>query len=64
VSETSRSSRSFLEVIVAVVLVVAVAAVILGVLSWLAGAFWWIVKVAVLALVAFLVVRLLVSRRR
>jgi hypothetical protein len=64
VSQASRSTRSFLEVIVAVVLVVAVAAVLLGVLSWLAGAFWWLVKVAVLALVVFLVVRLVMSRRR
>ena len=48
----------------AVVLVIAVAAIVIGVLSWLAGAFWWLVKLAVIALVIFLVVRLLMSRRR
>jgi len=37
-------------VVVAVVLVVAVAAIVIGVLSWLAGAFWLLVKLAIIAL--------------
>lgn len=61
---TNGTSRALIEVIVAVVLVVAVAAIMIGVLSWLAGAFWWLVKLAVIALVIFVVVRLLMSRHR
>jgi hypothetical protein len=64
VSESTGTSRALLEVIVAVVLVVAVAAIVIGVLSWLAGAFWFLVKLAVIALVIFLVVRLLLRRHR
>jgi len=60
----SSGSRALVEVIVAVVIVVAVAAVAIGVLSWLAGAFWWLVKVAIIALVAYLIARLLVRRHR
>jgi hypothetical protein len=63
VSESRRSSRSLLEVIVAIVLVVFVAAVMIGVLHWLAGAFWLLVKLAVIGVAAFLVVRLLMRRR-
>ena len=55
----SSGSRALVEVIV-----VAVAAVAIGVLSWLAGAFWWLVKVAIIALVAYLIARLLVRRHR
>jgi len=60
----SSGSRALVEVIVAVVIVVAVAAVAIGFLSWLAGAFWWLVKVAIIALVAYLIARLLVRRHR
>jgi hypothetical protein len=64
VSESTQSSRAYIEVIVAVVLVVAVAAIVIAVLGWLAGAFWWLVKLAVIALVVYLVVRLLLRRHR
>jgi hypothetical protein len=64
VSESTQSSRAYIEVIVAVVLVVAVAALMIAVLGWLAGAFWWLVKLAVISLVAYLVVRLLLRRHR
>ena len=63
-SESTGTSRALVEVIVAVVLVVAVAAVVIGVLSWLAGAFWFLLKLAVIGLVIFLVVSLLVRRHR
>ena len=63
-SQSSGTSRALVEVLVAVVLVIAVAAIVIGVLSWLAGAFWWLVKLAVIALVIFVVVRLLMSRHR
>jgi len=63
-SESSGTSRALIEVIVAVVLVVAVAAIVLGVLSWLAGAFWWLLKLAIIGLAVFIVVSLLVRRRR
>jgi hypothetical protein len=64
VSESSGTSRALIEVIVAVVLVVAVAAIVIGVLGWLAGAFWWLFKLAVIGLVIFVVVSLLMRRRR
>jgi hypothetical protein len=64
VSESTGTSRALIEVIVAVVLVVAVAAIVIGVLSWLAGAFWFLLKLAVIGLVIFLVVSLLVRRHR
>jgi hypothetical protein len=64
VSERPRTSRALVEVVVAVVLVVAVAAIAIGVLSWLAGAFWWLVKVAVVVGIAYLVVRVLLRRHR
>lgn len=63
-SESTGTSRALIEVIVAVVLVVAVAAIVIGVLSWLAGAFWFLLKLAVIGLVIFLVVSLLVRRHR
>jgi len=63
-SQSSGTSKALVEIVVAVVLVVAVAAIVIGVLGWLAGAFWWLVKLAVIALVIFVVVRLLMSRRR
>jgi hypothetical protein len=62
VSDT-RSSRALLEVIVAVVLVAAVAAIGFGVLGWLAGAIWTLVKVVILVGVLYLVIRLLLARR-
>jgi hypothetical protein len=51
-------------VVVAVVLVIALGAIFIGVLGWLAGLFWTVFKLAVLALVIYLVVRLLLARRR
>jgi len=63
-SESTGTSRALIEVIVAVVLVVAVAAIVIGVLSWLAGAFWFLLKLAVIGLVIFLVVSLLIRRHR
>jgi hypothetical protein len=63
-SETQGTSRSLLEVVVAVVLVIALGAIFIGVLGWLAGLFWTVFKLAVLALVIYLVVRLLLARRR
>ena len=60
----SSGSRALVEVIVAVVIVVAVAAVAIGVLSWLAGAFWWLVKVAVVGIAAYLIVRAVLRRDR
>ncbi|HEV3213687.1 MAG TPA: hypothetical protein VGZ03_09870 [Acidimicrobiales bacterium] len=63
-SESTGTSRALVEVIVAVVLVVAVAAIVIGVLSWLAGVFWLLVKLAVIGLVIFLVVGLLLRRHR
>jgi hypothetical protein len=52
-----------LEVIVAIVLVVAFASILLTVLGWLAGAVWWLFKLAVLAVIIYVVVRVLMSRR-
>jgi hypothetical protein len=63
-SETQGTSRALLEVVVAVVLVVALAAIFIGALSWLAGIFWTLFKLAVLAIVVYLVVRLLLARRK
>lgn len=64
-SESSGSgSKALVEVVVAVVLVIALAAVVIGVLSWLAGAFWWLIKLAVIALVAYVIARLLIRRHR
>jgi len=63
-SQTEGSSRALIEVVVAVVLVVAVAAIVIGVLSWLAGAFWLLVKLAIIALAVFIVVRLMMRRHR
>src|ERR1700693_3510202 len=54
-SQSSGTSKALVEIVVAVVLVVAVAAIVIGVLGWLAGAFWWLVKLAVIALVIFVV---------
>jgi hypothetical protein len=51
-----------LEVVVAIVLVIAFASILLAVLGWLAGALWWLFKIAVLAVVIYVVVRLLISR--
>ena len=45
-------------------LVVAVAAILIAVLGWLAGAFWWLFKLAFIAVVVYVVVRLLLRRRR
>jgi hypothetical protein len=63
-SETHGSSRALLEVVVAVVLVIALGAIFIGVLGWLAGIFWTVFKLAVLALIIYLVARLLLSRHR
>jgi hypothetical protein len=63
-SETQGSSRALLEVVVAVVLVIALGAIFIGVLGWLAGIFWTVFKLAVLALIIYLVARLLLSRHR
>jgi hypothetical protein len=59
-----RSSHALVEVVVGVILIVALGSVLIGVLGWLAGAFWWLFKVAVLIGVCYLVVRLLMSRHR
>lgn len=58
------SSRALIEIIIAIVLVVAFASIFLTVLGWLAGALWWLFKVAVVVIVIFLVVRLLMNRHR
>jgi hypothetical protein len=58
------TTRSFVEVIVAVVIVVAIAAFVIWLLGVFAGIFWWLLKVAIVVLAVFLVVRLLFSRRR
>lgn len=60
---TASSSRALLEVIVAIVLVVAFASILLTVLGWLAGAVWWLFKLAFLAVIIYVVVRVLMSRR-
>jgi hypothetical protein len=63
-SEAQGTSRALLEVVVAVVLVVALAAIFIGVLGWLAGIFWTVFKFAALAIVIYLVVRLLLARHK
>ena len=62
--KTESSSRSLTQTLVAVVLVVFVAAVLFAVLGWLAGAFWWLVKVAVVGIAAYLIVRAVLRRDR
>jgi len=51
-------------VIVAVVLVIAAASVLIFLLGALEGIVWWILKIAILFAVLYLVVRLVVSRSR
>ena len=63
-STSGSGTKTLVEVVVAVVLVVALASVAIGVLSWLAGAFWLVVKLAVLALACYLIVRVLLRRHR
>jgi hypothetical protein len=64
VPKTDSSPRSLTQTLVAVVLVVFVAAVLFAVFGWLAGAFWWLVKVAVFVLIAYLIVRAVLRRDR
>ncbi len=58
------TSRALLDVIVAVVLVIAAASVLIFLLGALEGIVWWILKIAILFAVLYLVVRLVVSRSR
>ena len=58
------TSRALLDVIVAVVLVIAAASVLIFLLGAPEGIVWWILKIAILFAVLYLVVRLVVSRSR
>jgi 4-hydroxybenzoate polyprenyltransferase len=62
VAQRTSSSRALVEVILAIVLVVAVASILLAVLGWLAGALWWLFKIAVLVIVIYVIARILLSR--
>jgi hypothetical protein len=61
-TQVRSSSKALLEIIVAVVLVIAVASILFTVLGWLGSALWWLVKVAVLVAVIYVLARVMLSR--
>jgi hypothetical protein len=64
VTDTESQRNWMMTLVVAAGVVIVGAFLFLWVLSWLSGIVWFLVKLAVFALVIFLIVRLVTSKRR